>query len=74
MGGGYRVCLLFYKFFYYFKSRLVGKRLAFTLTFRHITVFVLQLKSFTRTVTLFQAGRWDKVKKGKMEFSEKHVS
>jgi len=29
MGGGYRVCLLFYKFFYYFKSHLVGRRLNF---------------------------------------------
>jgi len=24
-------------------------------------------------VTVFQAGRWDKVKKDKMEFSKKHV-
>jgi len=27
--GGYRVCLLFYKFFYYFKSHLAGRRLSF---------------------------------------------
>ena len=29
MGGGYRVCLLFYKLFYYFKSHLAGRRLSF---------------------------------------------
>ena len=29
MGGGCRVCLLFYKFFYYFKSLIAGKRLSF---------------------------------------------
>ena len=29
MGGGYRVCLLFYKFFYYFKSHLAGRWLSF---------------------------------------------
>ena len=35
--------------------------------------FVLKLKSFTSTVTVFQAGRWDKVKKDKMEFSAKKL-
>ena len=38
-----------------------------------LQVFVLKLKSFTITVTVFQAGRWGKVKQDKMEFSAKRL-
>ena len=34
---------------------------------------MLKLKSFTSTVTVFQAGRWGKVKQDKMEFSAKRL-
>ena len=34
---------------------------------------MLKLKSFTSTVTAFQAGRWDKVKQDKMGFSAKRL-
>ena len=36
-------------------------------------VFVLKLKSFTSTVTAFQAGRWGKVKQDRIEFSAKRL-
>ena len=36
-------------------------------------VFVLELKSFTITVTVSQAGRLDQVRKDKMEFSSKRL-
>ena len=38
-----------------------------------LQVFVLKLKSFTSTVTVFQAGRWDKVKQNKREFFSKEA-
>ena len=34
---------------------------------------MLKLKSFTSTGTVFQAGRWGKVKQDKMEFSAKRL-
>ena len=38
-----------------------------------LQVFVLKLKSFTITVTVSQAGRQDKIRKDKMEFSAKRL-